>query len=984
MTLSFAGFNRAWASWIGSRLERRGHRVVLQRWDLRADVPLADLLRDLKLADGRILLVISEWYFQLGSRTQEEWNLALHEVVAPDPSRFAAVSVSMTWIPTAIARLAPADFTNVDAVEAERRLLERLDLPADPFPGSADGDRRGPRYPADMPEIWGAVPRRNTRFAGRGALLTEMYSLLQGAEPGAGVLTLHGMSGVGKTQLAVEYVHRFGAEYDVVWWADAARRTVLRRTLAELAPRLGLSVGAEYGERLRAVRDSLRRGDPYARWLLVLDAADEPEELRDLVPTGPGHVLITSRNPGWGGHNSRLLEVPVYDRKESVAFVRSRAPRLTDAEADQLAAALEDLPLLLDQTARWLDDSHMPVHEYLGLLEGGVDEDTVKVSADFPVAFRTAWSILLNSLRETAPDSVDLLRLCTFFAPGSIPVPLLRQTSQARLPGRLAALLDDPVLWNKAINQLRQYSVVRLERHEPASGATAPFDETLYLHRMVHQLVRNDMPEEERHELGEAVRTTLAAAVPGRPTDPRVWPDYEKVLPHLTHADVLQSKDPLVQRLVLNCLRYTLLAGKYTAGTELGERAVQRWRSLLGESHPCFSELTYRYADLLRAAGDHRRAETTTRAAVERLREERGGQDLHHLRAVGGRGADLWALGRYDEARELTQQVLTEYRSLCGDQDARTLHAQHGLAVSLRLLGRYAEALESDGRTLRARRALLTARHPWTLFSAASYAIDHRLTGRVAEAVSLQTENVRECRVVMGTDHPHTLRAEHNLALCLYADGAHDRAGQLLHRVLEQAERVLGPAHPYTLVFAMSQSCFARVHGDVDQAHAASESIVARCGTMFGEDHPYSAGARSNQALVLRSVGERQQAHTLIEQALAGLTAAVGERHPWTLGCAVNASALRGLVGDDESAAALGVQTVTRATETLGRTHPLTLSARLAYAADLRSLRNRLTAEQVEAEALADLTATLGARHAHTLAARSRARPYWDFEPEAL
>ncbi|MFF4355199.1 hypothetical protein ACFY0T_50175, partial [Streptomyces sp. NPDC001530] len=30
VTISFAGFNRAWAAWIGDRLERRGHRVVYQ------------------------------------------------------------------------------------------------------------------------------------------------------------------------------------------------------------------------------------------------------------------------------------------------------------------------------------------------------------------------------------------------------------------------------------------------------------------------------------------------------------------------------------------------------------------------------------------------------------------------------------------------------------------------------------------------------------------------------------------------------------------------------------------------------------------------------------------------------------------------------------------------------------------------------------------------------------------------------------------
>ncbi|MEU5379049.1 MULTISPECIES: FxSxx-COOH system tetratricopeptide repeat protein [unclassified Streptomyces] len=984
VTISFAGFNRAWAAWIGDRLERRGLRVVYLRWDSPAEIPLEDCLRDLKLAEGRILMVVSEWYFQLGPRTYEEWNAALRNVVAPDPSRFAAVSVTTSPVPTATAVLAAADLTNMGPDEAERRLLDRLDIPADPLPDSANGARRGPRFPAAMPEVWGGVPRRNTRFTGRESLLNDAYHLLQSADAGAGVVALHGMSGVGKTQLAAEYVYRFGSEYDVVWWVNAEKRVSYRRYLAELAPKLGLATGQEYGERLRAVRDSLRRGDPYSRWLLVLDGADEPDQIWDLVPTGPGHVLITSRNPEWTEHNSRLLEVPVYERYESVAFIRRRAPRLSDAEADQLAEALEDLPLLLDQTAGWLNDSDLSVDDYIALLEGGIDQDVVKVSADFPLAFQTAWSILLNKLRETVPESVDLLRLCTFFAPGFIPVRLLKEMPHDELPEQVAGLLNDPLLWNKAINQLRQYSVVRLESHDTTSDDAAASGESLYLHRMVHQIVGKDMPAEDHKEFIEVVRQALAAADPRRPTDPDLWPVYAEIVPHLKYADVLNSTDANIQRLVFNCLRYMFFSGEYAAGIKLGERALEAWRSLLGETHPRIWELTYHYANLLRSVGEYGRTEAIERAAVEHLREERGPQDLEHLRAAGGLAADLRGLGRYDEALELSQSLLTAYRELLGEQDSRTLNAQNNVAATLVLLGRFEEALEVDRRTMEARRALLRARHPWTLYSETSYALDLRLLGRYADAESVQTKNVRELVLVLGANNPYTLKGRHNLAFCHYRSGDHESAGRLFADVLERSERVLGETNPDTLRYATSQSCFIREHGDIDQARELSETTIARYEVMLAEGHPFVAGARVNHALVLRSVGERDHAYALGEQALTDMTAAVGERHPWTLGCAINASALRSLVGDPESAAELSKSTAALATEVLGRTHPLTLSARIAQAADLRSLRDRQQAEKLEQEALSDFVATLGPQHVHTVSARRRNRPFWDFEPQTV
>ncbi|MFE6824287.1 FxSxx-COOH system tetratricopeptide repeat protein [Streptomyces sp. NPDC057690] len=982
VTISFAGFNRAWAAWIGDRLERRGLRVVFQRWDSPADVPLVDLLRHLKMAEGRILVLVSEWYFQLGPRTREEWNAALGEVVGPDPSRFAAVSVTTASVPTAAAVLAPVELINVGADEAERRLLDRLGLPAGPLPQTAAVERRAPRFPASMPEVWGGVPRRNTRFTGRESLLNDAYHQLQGAAPGAGVVTFHGMSGVGKTQLAAEYVYRFGSEYDVVWWVNAEKRVTYRRLLAELAPKLGLRTGQEYGERLRAVRDSLRRGDPFARWLLILDGADEPDQIWDLVPTGPGHVIITSRNPEWSEHNSMLLEVPVYARDESVAFIRRRAPRLAEPEADLLAEALEDLPLLLDQTAGWLNDSDLSVQEYIGLLEGGIDQDVVKVSADFPLAFQTAWSILLNKLRETVPESVDLLRLCTFFAPGFIPVRLLKEMPSGDLPEQIARLLNDPLLWNKAISQLRQYSVVRLESHETLGDEVVSSGESLYLHRMVHQIVQKDMPDADRAEFIDVVRRALAAADPRRPTDTRLWQRYADIVPHLKYADVLNSGDSGVQGLVLNCLRYMYFSGEYVAGIKLGERAMESWRSLLGESHPRIWELTFHYVNVLRAGGEYARTEALNRAAVDQLREERGAQDLEHLRFASGLAADLRGLGRYEEALELSRWSQLAYHELLGEQDSRTLNARNNVAVSLRLLGAYPEALDIDRQVMEARRLVLKGRHPWTLDSQISYSIDLRLLGRYTEAESIQAQSVRDNAIVMGDSNPQTLKAEYNLALCHYRNGDRARAGELFSTVLDNGERVMGETHPWTLMFGCAQSCFAREHGDIDQARELSEAVVARYEVMLADDHPFVAGARANQALILRNVGEREHAHVLLEQALAAMTEAVGENHPWSLGCALNASALRNLVGDTESAAALSRDTATRAAELLGRTHPLTLSARIAYAADLRGLRDRRQAEKVEQEALSDLEATLGKQHVHTISARSRNRPYWDFEPQ--
>ena len=984
VTISFAGYNRAWAAWIASRLERQGLQVSLQRWDVGPNASIEQGLRDLLLYEGKVLIVLSEWYFRLGPRTAEEWNDALRSVVPPHSDRFAAVSVTSAALPSAVASLGAADLWGLGAVEAERRLLGRLGISA-PRGSASDtlGGSRSPRFPLEQPSIWGGVPRRNTRFTGREQVLYGLHQELTTAEPGAAVATLHGLSGVGKTHIATEYVYRFGPEYDVVWWVRASERGTLREKLAGLAPALGLVTGREYGERLRAVRDALRRGEPYFRWLVVLDGADQPEDIHDLVPIGPGHVLITSQNRDWAEHNSALIDVPVYDREESVAFVRRRAPRLDDADADKLADALGDLALALDQNAGALNDSTMPVDEYIQLLGRGTDvESGLKVAADFQMTYFTAFSILLNRLREDKPEAVDLLRLCVFFAPGPIPVRLLRDLPIRDVPEQLTGLMEDPLLWNSAIGKLAQWSVIQSDPQDSDDADEAQGGaEVVQMHRLVYQAVRADMIREEQNTYSRVVRQLLAAADPKRPTDTRLWPRYAEIVPHLEASGALESTNPDIQLMVINCLRYLHLAGEYRTGLRIAEVAARHWPELLDPGHSRLWDLVHNQANLVRGIGDYTASEALDRDAYERLRTDRGDDDLLVLRAASSLAADLRNLGRYDEALSLADFVQKGYGDLVGQQDFRTLAAQKNTAVTYRLLGRYSDALDLDLRTLETRRELLRARNNATLSSENSYAHDLRLLGRYDQATSVQERNCELHRTVLGPDNPQSLRAEHNLTECYYRGGDRPRAAELMARLLERCQRSLGDNNPLTVRVAVTYSSFEREHGDLDRARDLGEFALRHYRRQFGDGHPFTAGALANHALLLRAAGERQQGQIEIEDAMIAMAEAVGDTHPWTLGCALNATGARNFGGDPESAAELSRATAEKAAVQLGREHPLTLSCRIALATDLRNLRRRQEADKIEEEALSSLARTLGPQHPHTVTARSRTRPFWDFEP---
>ncbi|MFD7920118.1 FxSxx-COOH system tetratricopeptide repeat protein [Streptomyces sp. NPDC059740] len=988
VTISYAGFNRPWAAWISHQLEQLGHGTTLLRWDPAAHTPLTEELTALLGAQGRLLMVLDDWYFRLGPKTDEEWSAALQEVVPPNLERFAAVSVAASRLPATVAALRPADLRDLDAVEAGRRLLHRLGITApkeSPAIASA-GLVPAPRFPNDPPEIWN-IPRRNNRFTGRDAVLEELHNRLAGsgtlntAAPQETRIALYGISGIGKSQIAAEYAHRFGNDYDVVWWVSATHRGTAREQLAELATRLGLPVGREIGDRIRAVHEALRTGRPYRRWLLVLDSADDMEQVEDLVPDGRGHVLITTLTRDWSGSGSaQEMEVRPFQREESVAYARRRARRLTPEDAHDLAEAVQDLPLLLNQTAAWLDANPMPAREYIDLIRRGEPSLLgIRISTDYPMAFQTSWAITLNTLRERSPVAVELLKLFAYFAPDAIPVGLV-EGARTSLPPHLRDLASEPISWNTALRRLTESTAVRLDYQ--TSGAADLAVETAQMHRLYHRFLRADMLDDEHDTFSAAACRVLVAANPQNPADTRTWDRYAEITRHLEAAGALRSPDPATQEVVINCVDYLRVRGEYRTGLRLCEQFIAQWSGRLDPSARVMLVLTHQHANMLRLLGRYREAEAVCSRVAEFLAAEREENDPDLVRARDGLAGTLLALGEYGRAHDLFAQGAAAYETLLGHDHPRTLATRNNLAVSLNLLGRHAEALTTFGEVLALREQRLRARHYLTLGANTSYARTLRLLGRYGEAISRQELNVRVHRQVMGEHHPQTLHAEHVLALCLRRSGDPVQTEELMSRVVERLLRVQGSRDPSALIVQADYATFLREHGDPGRSRALAEEVAERYRQLVGPQHPYAVGTLGNLALNLAELGSHQESLDLAERALAGMTRAVGPDHPWTLGCALNTSAARNRVEDDPGAHELDLDTVERARTVLGDTHPLTLSAKTALAHDLRRLRRGPEAAKVEQEAVAQLAETLGPHHPHTLSARRRQRPYWDFEPQ--
>ena len=286
---------------------------------------------------------------------------------------------------------------------------------------------------ATVPAIWGNVPQRNKNFTGRADLLARLRRDTSSNVTAVLPHALQGMGGVGKTAVAIEYAHAYSGDYDVVWWIQADEPALVRASLAALATPLGLDAAAATGieSAAAAVLDALRKGAPYRRWLLIFDNADQPEDLNDLIPRGPGDVLITSRNHRWEAV-VRTEQVDVFLRPESTEFLTKRVSKgVTESDVGRLAEKLGDLPLALEQAGAMLAETGMSVDEYLLLLEEQLPELLEQGKpAEYPMPMTATWKIAVAHVRQQQPLALELFRCCAFFGPEPIPRDIFRRSTR--------------------------------------------------------------------------------------------------------------------------------------------------------------------------------------------------------------------------------------------------------------------------------------------------------------------------------------------------------------------------------------------------------------------------------------------------------------------------------------------------------------------------------------------------------------------------
>lgn len=363
---------------------------------------------------------------------------------------------------------------------------------------------------------------------------------------------IYGPGGMGKTQVAMEFVHQHKDEFDAVLWAHADDVSKLAQDFNTMAIQLGLVAEDSPDARdQRYARELVKRWlvDPRkdlqdkqsekASWLLIYDSVEDTKMLNEYWPyDGPGSILITSRNPHtW---TSSLQLIP-FSPEEAIEYLLHLTGRNWEAEdqtqVQDVSQKLGGLPLALTQMAGIISRKNMTFAQFAEAYNARESRHQMLTTAPVP-AFRPPWyehSVASVWALESLRHSQSLLNTCAMLDPDGIDEELYTASfGKANLPG----LPTNPVEYQQAKAELLGSSIVSSEK---ASGK-------LIIHRLVQDVARMRMDATRFRETFLACVRLVSELWPFQPFDWRHgvqrWSKCEALFPHVLRLrDLAAAQD---------------------------------------------------------------------------------------------------------------------------------------------------------------------------------------------------------------------------------------------------------------------------------------------------------------------------------------------------------------------------------------------------------------------------------------------------------
>ncbi|KAJ5454982.1 hypothetical protein N7530_012751 [Penicillium desertorum] len=729
-------------------------------------------------------------------------------------------------------------------------------------------------------------------FIGRQNELDNLWQYLQSTNsPSRKVAILHGLGGMGKTQLAIRFARDHKNDFTAIFWLSGKDRDTLLHSLNFALNRLPGqgwdSEATNEGEVEQRARHMLRwlALEGNSRWLIIFDnidqyspfnnAADKGYDIAEFFPKADhGSILITSRLQTLS-ELGKSFPVHRLDSHNSIELLQQSSglsARNTTSKFDvnpdlfTLANRLDGLPLAIVIAGAFMRETGTSITKYLQYYQEAWSKLQRQSNPGRQYQqgnMLQTWMISYREIQRRDPRAADLLLLLACFDNRDIWFELLENASNSsEVPDWLERAISSELGFRDCVRPLIEFSLV-YTKQQKGSYAMHPVVQDWCVH------IASTDKSVDSLQLDELTLVCVGYSVPS--ASERDYTRLERRL--IPHAIAVRNRQYSADKFSIlggfhglgNLYRNQ---GKLKEAEEMYQRALVGYEKALGPDHTSTLDSVHCLGILYKDQGKLKEAEEMTQRALAGYEKALGPDHTSTLVTVNNFGLLYTNQGKLKEAEEMYQRALAGYEKALGPDHTSTLNTVNNLGILYSDQGKLKEAEEMYQRALAGYEKALGPDHTSTLSTVNNLGILYRDQGKLKEAEEMTQRALAGSEKALGPDHTSTLYSVNNLGILYRDQGKLKEAEEMYQRALVGYEKALGPDHTSTLDSVNNLGNLYSDQGKLKEAEEMYQRALAGYEKALGPDHTSTLNTVNNLGNLYSDQGKLKEAEEMYQRAL--------------------------------------------------------------------------------------------------------------------